>query len=176
MQGPVVLSSGLRAGGFTMLEVLVAILIVAVGVLGLAGVQASAISRTNDAKYRSLAAIEAAGLAASMHANPAYWQNLTTSITQADVSATASCGSTQTCTASQVAGYDVSQWQQGLKTSQMALPDASGTFSCTPQSVSSPVSCQISIAWSEKRYSAPGGVRSSGSAYASASYSMVVQP
>ena len=43
------------------------------GLLGLAKMEALAISSTSVASSRSLAAIEASSLAAAMHANPGYW-------------------------------------------------------------------------------------------------------
>ena len=78
------------ARGFSLIEVLVALVVVSVGLLGIAKMQAIAYSSTGVASKRSLAAIEAASLASSMHANRAYWSvsgvaPLTTTITGAAV-------------------------------------------------------------------------------------------
>ena len=59
--------------GFSMVEVLVAVIIIAIGMLGVAKLQAVAMSSTGVARMRSLAAIEAASLADAMHANRGYW-------------------------------------------------------------------------------------------------------
>jgi type IV pilus assembly protein PilV len=59
--------------GFTLIEVLAAMLIIAVGMLGIAKMQAMSYASTGTASYRSLAAIEAASLAAAMRANRNYW-------------------------------------------------------------------------------------------------------
>jgi len=59
--------------GFSLLEVLVALVIIGVGMLGIAKIQALAYASTGTASERSLAAIEAASLAASMRANRGYW-------------------------------------------------------------------------------------------------------
>jgi type IV pilus assembly protein PilV len=61
-------SRALQQGGF-LLEALVAILIFSFGVLGLVGLQASAIEFTNDAQYRSEAAYLANSLIAQMWAD-----------------------------------------------------------------------------------------------------------
>ncbi len=59
--------------GFTLVEVMVALLVTAVGLLGIAKIQALAYASTGTASVRSVVALEAAGLAASMHANRSYW-------------------------------------------------------------------------------------------------------
>jgi len=62
-----------RARGFSLMEVMVALVVSTVGLLGLAKMEALALSSTSVAGSRSLAAIEASSLAAAMHANPGYW-------------------------------------------------------------------------------------------------------
>jgi type IV pilus assembly protein PilV len=62
-----------RERGFTLVEVLVALLVTAVGLLGIAKMQALAYASTGSASVRSLVALQAGGLAASMHANRSYW-------------------------------------------------------------------------------------------------------
>src|ERR1700674_3524815 len=64
-----------HARGFTLLEVMVSLFITAIGLLGIAKLQALAYASTGSANIRSLVAIQAAGLAASMHANRNYWAN-----------------------------------------------------------------------------------------------------
>jgi type IV pilus assembly protein PilV len=66
-----------RQKGFSLVEVLVALLVISVGLLGIAKMQALALSNTSSARLRSLAAIQAASLASSMHADRAYWANAT---------------------------------------------------------------------------------------------------
>src|SRR5579871_1527755 len=63
------------AAGFSLIEVMVALIVLSVGLLGIARMQTLALSSTNVASKRSLAAIEAASLAASMHENRGYWAN-----------------------------------------------------------------------------------------------------
>ena len=72
---------GSRARGFSLIEVLVALLVISIGLLGIAKMQALALSNTNGGRLRALAAIEAASLAATMQAERNYWGNLTTAVT-----------------------------------------------------------------------------------------------
>src|ERR1700678_1427642 len=62
-------SAHARAGGFTLLEVMVAVVVTAIGLLGIAKIQALAYASTTTASVRSLVALQASGLAASMHAD-----------------------------------------------------------------------------------------------------------
>lgn len=62
-----------RARGFTLIEVMVALLVIAIGFLGIAKMQALALSNTGASRMRALAAIEATSLATAMHTNRAYW-------------------------------------------------------------------------------------------------------
>ena len=59
--------------GFTLVEVLIALLISSIGLLGLAGMQALALASTQVSSVRSLVALQASSLAAAMHSNQAYW-------------------------------------------------------------------------------------------------------
>ena len=61
------------ARGFSLVEVLVALIIIAVGMLGLAKLQGLTYSSTSTSAMRSIAALQASSLAAFMHANRAYW-------------------------------------------------------------------------------------------------------
>ena len=59
--------------GFSLVEVMVALIVIAVGMLGIAKMQGLALSSTSASRSRALAAIEASSLAAAMQANRAYW-------------------------------------------------------------------------------------------------------
>jgi type IV pilus assembly protein PilV len=64
--------------GFSLVEVMVAVVVICVGLLGIAKMQALAVSNTTTSRLRALAAIEAAGLAAAMHSNREYWAGTAT--------------------------------------------------------------------------------------------------
>lgn len=63
-----------QARGFTLLEVVVALLVVSVGLLGIAKMYAVAIGNAQVAGSRALASMYAGSLSSAMHANRAYWQ------------------------------------------------------------------------------------------------------
>src|SRR5579862_4613605 len=71
------------AGGFSLIEVMVAVVIICIGLLGIAKLQAMSLSNSTMSRQRAIAAIQAASLASSMHANRNFWaaQNLGLEIT-----------------------------------------------------------------------------------------------
>ena len=80
--------------GFSLIEVMVAILIISIGLLGVAKMQALSLSNTGNSRLRALAAVEAGSIASMMQADRGYWTtvptvgaDLTATITGATVSA-----------------------------------------------------------------------------------------
>jgi type IV pilus assembly protein PilV len=61
------------ARGFTLVEVMVALIIISIGMLGIAKMQGLSLSSSGASRSRALAAIEASSLAAAMQANRTYW-------------------------------------------------------------------------------------------------------
>ena len=150
-----------REGGFSLIEVLVALVIVSVGLLGIAKMQALAYASTGIASKRSLAAIQASSLASSMGANRAYWAaglappTITVTgnaIASADpaLSAGTNCTSAGVapCTPRQVAGYDMQAWATALKT---LLSNDQATITCTQGAIPPPVNCVVTITWTENQ-------------------------
>jgi type IV pilus assembly protein PilV len=76
--------------GFTLVEVMVALIIIAVGMLGIAKMQGLALSSTNASRSRALASIAASSLASAMQANRAYWS--AAGSTPGSITITASAG------------------------------------------------------------------------------------
>jgi type IV pilus assembly protein PilV len=147
-----------RTRGFSLLEVLVSLVILSIGLIGLAAMQASALSSTHGSQMESMVAIQARSLADAMSANPDYWANNSptfsiTSTASAPTTPVIGTGApTQTvscfnnpCTSStQVAGYDLQQWANQLLTQ---VPGANASIAC---SASAPIGCSITITWTEK--------------------------
>jgi type IV pilus assembly protein PilV len=155
-----------RSRGFSLVEVMVAVIVICVGMLGIAKMQALSLSNTTTARLRSLAAIEAAGLASAMHSNRQYWANavlpfnlalnagvITSSDgalaaqATADLTNLTACFGIQ-CAALPLAAFDVARWSTNLTG---LLPNPTANISCpaTPGIVAPP-SCTIKISWSEK--------------------------
>jgi type IV pilus assembly protein PilV len=140
--------------GFSLVEVLVALVVMSVGLLGIAKMQAVALSSTSVASQRSLASLEAAGLAATMHVNRGYWSSpaVAPTITVQGGTVTPLPGASVDCSAAScvpasMATYDLQQWASSLK-NEALLPNYVVTINCPP--LTTPSSCTIKITWSEK--------------------------
>jgi type IV pilus assembly protein PilV len=154
------------ARGFSLIEVLVALIIIGVGMLGLAKVQGLAYASTGSASQRSLAAMQTASLVSAMRANRAYWSAAATSTTpfllnysgtgitlgsgtDATMGVTAVCtlgGADAPCSDAKMAAYDVGAWLASLST---VLPSPTGNISCPVVIGTAPVSCTITVNWLE---------------------------
>ncbi|MDG5500678.1 type IV pilus modification protein PilV [Marinobacter sp. BGYM27] len=66
---PFIRSNGDAQRGFTMIEVLVALLVLAIGLLGVAGVQLLSLQQTSNADLRSQATLVAQNMAERVRAN-----------------------------------------------------------------------------------------------------------
>lgn len=101
-----------RCGGFTMIEVLVTVVILAVGLLGLAGLQTLSMRNNHSAYLRSQAVQLAYDMADRVRANTEFGSNFD-GITAAQ---NTNCESTSGCSASAMAANDVFQWTQAIAT------------------------------------------------------------
>jgi type IV pilus assembly protein PilV len=109
--------------GFTLLEVLVAIVVVSLGMLGLAGLQAATLRNNQIAYYRGIAIQQTYDMADRIRANQAgvtagAYNNLT-----ATIPADPDCF-TNTCSSAQMAVADHSQWNNN---NARMLPAGTGT-------------------------------------------------
>jgi type IV pilus assembly protein PilV len=167
-----------RSSGFSLIEVMVALVVTSIGLLGLAKMESLAISSTSVASSRSIAAIEASSLASAMHANPGYWAAglapATTTVSAANnFSAAAAChtaGATS-CSPDFMRQYDLQQWAAAL---QAVLPGYLATINCT-LTVGIPVTCTIQIQWSENAVAGNSKQTNIGS-LAQPTYTLFVQP
>lgn len=177
-----------RCRGFSLVEVLVALVVTSVGLLGLAKMESLSLSSTGVAAGRSIAAIEASSLAAAMHANRAYWAAglLTTPATVTVVGSTVTisdaglasvvspcivAGSTA-CTPDLMAAYDVQQWAASMG---QVLPASLSTISCSAPTVVVPGNCTIQIQWTENAV-AQNAQQSNMSFLQAPTYTLYVQP
>ena len=175
-----------RAGsrGFTMVEVLVSLIIIAVGMLGLAKIQALAYASTGVAAQQSLAAVQAAGLASAMRANRGYWTAVTTpytydsvtssSNTDANMTSTYVCtylGANAPCSPSNLAAYDLQNWVTALGNT---LPKPKATIYCPTPVSPAPLGCWIKVNWTEENVAINS--QSVGNTLASPTYTLYVVP
>jgi type IV pilus assembly protein PilV len=96
--------------GFTLIEVLIAVLVLGIGALGLAAMQAASMRNNHQAYLRSQATLLAHEIIDRMRANmvgiSAYDNNTAEQID--------SCASKEGCTPEQMAKNDVWEWQQAV--------------------------------------------------------------
>jgi type IV pilus assembly protein PilV len=177
-------NSYIRTWGFTLMEVLVALVVISVGLIGIAAMQASAIASTHSSQSESLAAIEARSMADAMQANLGYWTTLAppsftvsapaagssigTVSDAALASQTTNCNTTA-CNATQLAGYDLQKWGWQLNTQ---VPGASAQFACT---IASPSICTITVSWPQKATAALNSGTQSNATPTTLSYTLVNQ-
>lgn len=148
-------SAGLRTkqGGFTLLEVLVAVLVLSVGILGMAGLQFASLRNNQQSYQRSQAAALVNELADLMRANRvvagtgSYLLPVTTTLTGASDCTTA------TCTEAQLAAYDLQNWQGRVLAT---LPGARTQVLCSIATCVRGSMQTITVMWDENRTGATG--------------------
>lgn len=176
-----------RERGFTLLEVMVAVLVVAIGLLGLAKMQALAVSSSQVSGSRSMVAMQASSLASAMHSGRGYWAVTTNAPASCLVTGRtidSGCGSLATaatcdtagvsCTDAQLAAFDLAKWADNM-TIQFASHKT--TVACT-SSATTPVSCTIKVVWTEKTVAAvnQGDAAASAAASTDQTYILHVEP
>ncbi|MEH6469637.1 MAG: type IV pilus modification protein PilV [Halopseudomonas sp.] len=139
--------------GFTLIEILVAVLILSLGVLGLIGMESLALKSNQSAYFRSQATILAYDLADKMRANAAGSEGTTTNeyisaIPSKGVEHANSCVSYSGsvtgsgCTAKEVAEREIFEWFEQL---DAVLPNGAGSLAVTSGIQT------VSISWDENR-------------------------
>jgi len=170
------LSPNIRSRGFSLVEVMVAIIVICVGLLGIAKLQALSLSNTTTSRLRALAAIQVASVAAAMHSNRQYWGNTppdTVIVTAAAITSTdgalqtqatndltgpskpsdvcvGTAGSGAKCNTLQLAAFDLARWGVSLAA---LLPNPTATIRCPPTLGGGPASCTVQITWIEQAVS-----------------------
>jgi type IV pilus assembly protein PilV len=174
--------------GFSLIEVMVALIIISIGLLGIAKLQAVVLSSTGTAGKRSLGAVAAASIASSMHADRAYW-SLASSATATLISGATiasspdpslvsgvDCWANAPCTTVQMAAYDLTQWAISAQT---VLPSYQASILCpVPAAASLPNTCTITLTWTENTVAAnqQGVVAAGVGQFQTPTYVLYVQP
>ena len=144
--------------GFSLIEVLIAIVVGALGLLGLAAMISMSVKHTKNSVYRTTATILASQLADSIRINrnakaayvtsnsnfsgiPASDNELNETIT---LPAMSCYGATKTCTPQDLAGYDMYLWWLQAKT---MLPEARASIAID---AANPDIVLITMSWTEQ--------------------------
>lgn len=125
-----------RQTGFTLLEVLVSVIVLAIGLLGLAGLQASSMRFNQSAYLRSQATILAYDIIDRMRANIMAAHNGDYNFTVSDVTPT---GTTQ------LADIDRQQWRTALS----HLPSGTGGVSVVYDNTTNQYNVTINVQWGD---------------------------
>ena len=135
--------------GDTMIEVLVTVLILAVGVLGVAAMQVTTLQNLNISHSASTAGILADDFAERMRANgDEAKDNNTYDHTAKPLTIPTNCV-TNACTPAQLAGYDIGAWWEALGAS---LPSATGQVA----RVGGTNTFNVIVRWDEDRSGSTG--------------------
>jgi type IV pilus assembly protein PilV len=146
--------SGLRTRGFSLVEVLVAVIVLAVGLLGIAGLQVSVLKTNDSARLRTLATLASYDAIDRIRADPGglLAESKPVSIPgnycQGDIS--------KLCASAFTASEAVDRWKQNFCCA-FQLPDLSSgdamTIDCTKAAASAcgVGNCQIIVRWNDAR-------------------------
>ncbi len=134
--------------GFTLVEILVAVLIIATALLGLVGLQAAGVRNTVSSYNRTQASHFAYSMADRMRANVSEAKKGSSSkyitLLAANATAKANCKTTTGCTSVEMAENDLFEWNAELKDTTRGLVKT-GTIT-----YNAPV-FTIAISWGENR-------------------------
>jgi type IV pilus assembly protein PilV len=97
-----------RDQGFTLIEVMVALLVLSIGLLGLAGLQVAALQNNQSAFMRSQATALAYDLADRMRSN--VLGTISANYDMANKAFDGDCGTTTGCTPQEMAQNDLAEW------------------------------------------------------------------
>lgn len=161
-----------KQSGFTMIESLVAFLIITIGLLGVGALQSVAIGSTKVAADRSVASIHTSALMSRMNSNDLFWQTISTTFdvtidAAGVISDTGSGGegsalealsadcAAVVCTPAETASYNMKTWAQdgssigvdGGFADRLPAPAAR----IRRIGVDFPVMLELSLTWNEKR-------------------------
>ena len=139
--------------GFTLMEALIGFLILTIGMLGIASLQAISLKAGKTTVYSSVAMMKVEELFESMRANPS--AAALAAYTGAGVSH--SCSGTNECTDVQLAQDDVFWWEQNLTA---GLPGAATTTVTYTAAVapSRMATVNITVNWKERNKNAAGSI------------------
>jgi len=148
-----------RPRGFTILEVLIALLVFSLGLLGMAGLLVISVKTNHSAYLRTQASFLAQSMGDRMRANtPRVWAGDYDGTYTGTTGDTDPCPAGAACTRQNVATRDKAQWEIQLGDQ---LPNATAVIDCAPdatvdvtpaeQAAGAPYTgiCRIVISWSE---------------------------
>lgn len=137
-----------QAAGFGLLEVLIALVILSVGLLGIAGLITSTLKSNDSAYMRTQATTLAYNIIDRMRANLDSAENgaYNLSIPYVPPPAASTVCASNTCTPNQLTAYDLNQWEFDL---HKALPQGLGAI--TTSNSGSVTVVTVTVYWNDQR-------------------------
>lgn len=132
--------------GFTLLEVLIAVLVLSIGLIGLAGMQMLGVKNNNSAAMRTQSVFLAQDISDRMRANIA---NASSYVLTGTPACAGVCNITTGCSGAQLAAYDICQWRTEVAT----LPGGVGHI--TQVDAANNI-YRIRVMWDDERTGATG--------------------
>lgn len=126
-------------GGVGLIEVMVAVLVMGVGLLGIAAMQATALKNTQSSLERSQAVVQSYAVLDAMRAN----------LTAARAGAYDTALQCQAMVGGSLAENDRAAWLQGLK--QTLGEEACGAISCVAVGGGDARDCTVTVQWNDGR-------------------------
>lgn len=151
-----------KQSGFSLIEALVAFLLLSVGMLGIASLQAISLRAGYTATLRTVAVIKAEEILERMRANQTVLASYISTAGAGTAAPAVECTDKSTvviCTPAQMAPYDVYKWKQDLL--ERFPVNTTATIAVTPPAdpALQPLSMvTIAVNWEERDPSADGGV------------------
>ena len=157
-----------RNDGFSLLEVLVALFLITIALLGTAGMQAYGVKVTQGGQFRAQAVLLGADFMERVEANNvaavagSYVATLPTSPIAFDCV-------TSPCTPAKMAAYDLDQFQQNLA---RQLPAATAKIETEDTGVAGLVRYKLTVNWQERSFKSKSSATASGEATENFSYTV----
>lgn len=137
-----------KQGGFTLIEILVSLIILAVGFLGLAALQTNSVQGTQATYFRTQADLLVNDLAERMRSNRAGSAVQAYAFAGGSAPTDPGCGATAQCTSAALATSDLNEWVTWV---QAALPGGDATIVSLGANF-----WQIRVMWDERKNGATG--------------------
>ncbi len=135
-----------KCKGFSMIEVLVSVIVLAVGLLGLSGLQVLGLKNNQDAYHRTQLTVLAYDIADRMRANVSSVTDYVDYTSSTHGSHTMdSCSGTSGCTGKQIAENDMHEWFDAIS---LLLPSGAGNVSAVGT-----LDYRVSLSWDHDKNS-----------------------
>lgn len=137
--------------GFTLLEVLIALVVLSVGLLGIAAMMNFSLKSNDSAYMRTQAETLAYNIIDRMRANQNGALNGSYNISiGTQVSSPPNCvTSSNTCTSAQIAQYDLNAWKTNLASTANGMPCGDGSVSLKPNNGIYEIT--VTVQWDDSR-------------------------